>query len=874
MSTPILSTKLFVPRLRSRTIPRPRLIERLNDGLHGKLTLISASAGFGKTTLVCEWLAGCDRRVAWLSLDDGDNDPTRFLSYLIAALQSIEATIGSEVSGTLQSPQPPPVDLILTTLLNEIATFKENFVLVLDDYHVINTIEIDAALTFLLEHLPPQIHLVITTREDPQLPLARLRAQGQLNELRTADLRFDPLEAAAFLNQSMSLSLSDEEISALESRTEGWIVGLQLAAISMQGQDDVTGFIKSFTGSHRFVLDYLVEEVLEQQPKSVQTFLLRTSILDRLCGPLCDAVLDSVDSSEETLSYLEHANLFIVPLDNERCWYRYHHLFSDLLRHRLLRRMTSEPTEEGKGVSELHVRASIWYEENGFEIEAFGHAASANDVARAARLMKGEGMPLHFRGAMTSVLNWLESLPESVLNETPSLLVTYASVLTMAGRQINSIDEKLRTAEAALQDTESDDMSRDIVGNIAAIRAMLAVPQSRVETIISESRRALDNLHPDNLPVRTTATWTLGYAHQIQGDRAAARRAYSDAISISQTSGNLLIALAATTCLGQLQEVDNQLNLAAAAYRRALQLVGDPPWPTTCEAHLGLARVLYQWNDLDSAHNHARQCAHLASQLENVDTPVACGVFLARLNLALGDVDSAVTALTNAGQIAQHHFVHWITKVTEMHVFVLIRQGNLTAAEDLARTHDLPVSRARVALAQGDSSKALTLLEPFRRHVEEKDRPDELLEVMLLQALAEHAKGEEARAIRYLNEALTLAEPGGFVRIFVDEGAPMAALMGEAAKHAIAPDYIHQLQAAFGTVENNNTYYQDLDEPLSSRELEVLRLLATELNGPEIARELLVSLNTMRTHTKNIYTKLGVTNRRAAVRRAEELELL
>src|SRR5437016_5510313 len=364
MSTPILATKLYIPPPGPHVVQRPHLIARLNEGLHRKLTLISAPAGFGKTTLVSEWLAGGARPAAWLSLDEGDNDPARFLAYLVAALQTIVPDIGEGVSGVLQSPQPPPTASILTALLNEITTIPDNFVLVLDDYHVLDAKPIDQALTFLLEHLPPHMHLVIATREDPPLPLARLRAGGHLTEVRAVDLRFTPSEAAAFLNQVMGLNLEAQDIAALERRTEGWIAGLQLAAISLQGQQDATSFIRSFTGSHHFVLDYLLEEVLGQQSESLQTFLLRTSILDRLCGPLCDAVLmDPSVSGRETLEYLERANLFLVPLDNERSWYRYHQLFAELLRQRLNQITTSSTGDERDGVAELHSRASQWFED-------------------------------------------------------------------------------------------------------------------------------------------------------------------------------------------------------------------------------------------------------------------------------------------------------------------------------------------------------------------------------------------------------------------------------------------------------------------------------------------------------------------------------
>ncbi len=436
MPTPILATKLYVPPTQPSVVHRPRLTERPNEGLDRRLTLISAPAGFGKTTLLSEWVATLPRPAAWLSLDEGDNDPTRFLAYLVSALRTVAENIGEGVLGALESPQPPPTESVLTALLNEINTVPDDFALVLDDYHVVDSRPVDDALTFLLEHLPPRMHLIIAPREDPNLPLARLRARGQLTELRAADLRFTPSEAAEFLNQMMGLDLSEEDIAALETRTEGWIAGLQLAAISMRGREDATGFIESFTGSHHFVLDYLVEEVLGQQSESVQAFLLSTSILDHLCGPLCDAVLqDSSASGQETLEYLEHANLFLAPLDDERRWYRYHHLFAELLRQRLHQSATSSTGDERGSVAELHRRASIWYEDNGLKIEAFQHAAAANDVERAERLIEGEGAPLHFRGAGAPVLNWLESLPKTVLDARPSLWMTYASALMMTGQQ-------------------------------------------------------------------------------------------------------------------------------------------------------------------------------------------------------------------------------------------------------------------------------------------------------------------------------------------------------------------------------------------------------------------------------------------------------
>lgn len=887
MPTPILATKLYIPAPRPKVVLRPRLIERLNEGPHRKLTLISAPAGFGKTTLVSEWVAGCHRPVAWLSLDEGDNDPKRFLNYLVAALQTIAANIGRGVLGVLQSPQPPPTESILTALLNQIATVPDNFVLVLDDYHVIDSKPIDNALTFLLEHLPPRMRLVIATREDPDLPLARLRAGDQLTELRVTDLRFAPSEAAEFLNQVMGLSLSADDIAALETRTEGWIAGLQLAAISMQGQKDVTGFIKSFTGSHHFVMDYLVEEVLKQQSETVQTFLLRTSILDRLCGPLCDAVLlDLSAPGQETLTHLEQANLFIVPLDNERRWYRYHHLFADLLRQRLHHGASSSASSTGDermGVAELHIRASAWYENNGLDIEAFHHATAANDDERAERLIEGKGMPLHFRGAVAPVLNWLASLPTTVLDARPSLWTSYASVLLVTG-QTTGVEQKLQAAETALQGAELDDKTRDLVGRIAAIRATAAAGQGQVETIIAQSHRALEYLHPDNLAFRTSTTWKLGFAYQLQGNRAAASRAYTEVISIGQASGNVIFTLMATIGLGNLQEADNQLYLAAETYRRVLQLFGDQPLPFASEAYFGLARVSYEWNDLDAAQQHAQQSAELAKQIENTDRFVACEVFLARLKLAQGDAAGAAAILAKASQSArQHNFVYPIPEIPALQVLTLLRQGNLAAAAHLAQTHNLPISQARVDLAQGDPSTALAALGPLRREMEAKGWEDERLKVMVLQAVALHAHGEKDKAVQLLGDALALAEPGGFIRIFVDEGIPMAQLLSDAAAHGIMPDYTGRLLAVFeaeGQKREDKSYLpttppaQSLIEPLSQRELEVLHLIAEGLSNREIGERLFLALITVKGHNQRIFGKLQVQRRTEAVARARELGLL
>ncbi|HKQ08075.1 MAG TPA: LuxR C-terminal-related transcriptional regulator [Blastocatellia bacterium] len=884
MSAQILATKLYIPPPRPKAVLRPRLIERLNEGLHHKLTLISTPAGFGKTTLLSEWVAGCKPPVGWLSLDEGDNDPAQFLAYLAAALQAVAANIEKAVAGMLQSPQPPPTEAILTALLNEISAIPDGFVLILDDYHVIDAEAIDRALAFLVEHLPPQMHVVIATREDPQLPLARLRARGQLTELRVADLRFTPSEAAEFLNQTMGLKLSAEDVAALEARTEGWIAGLQLAAISLQGHKDAAGFIKSFTGSHHFVLDYLVEEVLQQQAESVQTFLLRTSILDRLCGPLCDAVLlERSGSGQQTLATLERANLFIIPLDNERRWYRYHHLFADLLRQRLHQSIASSPEDAERRINELHIRASRWFEENGLAIEAFHHAAAADDVERAQQLIAGDRIPQHLRGAVAAILDWLKSLPKTVLDARPWLWWRYASLLLVNG-QTAGVEEKLQAAEDALRGREAQEEDRNLVGLIAAARAVLALTRYKVDTMLAQSRRALEYLNPDMVISRATAYWTMGYAYLFSRDWAAARRALTEAISLSQASEDIFTAIIATVGLGNVEEAENQLGLAAATYRRVLQMAGDQPLQIIHEAHLGLARILYEWNDLDAAEQHGRQGLHFARQYDRViDRFILCEVFLARLQLARKDVAGAAAILAQASQsVRQPNFAHRAAEVAAAQVLTFLHQGNLVAAERLAETHQLPISQARVHLARGNAAAALAVLERLRQQAEARGWEDERLKVMVLQSVAYDVQGEQDKALQLLGDALALAEPGGFVRLFIDEGAPMAHLLAAAAR-GVMPEYVGKLLAVFETEKRKSEDQSSLppaspaqlgSEPLSRRELEVLRLIAQGLSNQEIGERLFLALITVKGHNQRIFSKLEVRNRTEAVARARELGLL
>ncbi|MAU12902.1 MAG: LuxR family transcriptional regulator [Anaerolineaceae bacterium] len=870
MSSQILATKLYIPASRLGSVPRPRLTERLNVSLHGNLTLISAPAGFGKTTLIAEWINAHEHPTAWLSLDEGDSDPNRFLIYIIAALQNIAPELGTGILNLLQAPQPPAIDTLLTPLLNEMAAIPHKAVLVLDDYHVLDSQEIDAAMAFLIDNQPPQLHLVITTREDPPLPLARLRARGQLTELRAADLRFRADEAAIFLNQAMGLALSSEDVEALEQRTEGWIVGLQLAALSMQGQQDTHQFIQSFTGSHHFVLDYLIEEVLNLQPSHIQDFLLKTSILDHMCGPLCDAILqDASQSGAATLESIRQANLFLIPLDNERRWYRYHHLFGDLLRKRLGQSTQIE-------VNMLHNRASAWYEANGFELEAFQHAIASNDIERAERLIESQGTPLYLRGIVKPILYWLESLPHHILDAHPSLWIAYASTLLLAG-QHTSVEQKLNEAENALQNVGLDDTVQDIMGRIASMRATLAVIQNDAEAMISHSNDALARLHPENLPSRIAAQWTLGYAYQLQGNHRLARNAYKEVLQFSESGEKSFYFIVATISLGQLQELDNQLHQASESYLSAIALSSEPSHPIASEAFLGLARINYQWNDLESAQEYGQQCHELLQRMEHTDTTASYKIFLAYLHLSKSDFTSASDDLDEAEAfVRQNNFMFRMPDIVEAQVRVLIHRGDLTTALQLAETHNLSISQARIYLAQENASRALQILVPFIQEAKERELQNEVLKGLVLQAVVYKALNQQDTALEVLDESLALAKHGGFIRIFVDEGMLMKELLSEAVAQKMSPTYSQKLLMAF---ESNSgaepsLASQALIDPLSERELEVLRLVAEGLSNREVSKRLFVALDTVKGHNRNIYQKLQVKRRTEAVARARELGLI
>jgi LuxR family maltose regulon positive regulatory protein len=891
---------------------RPRLTERLNQGLHRKLTLISAPAGFGKTTLVSEWVATDGLRVAWLSLDEGDNEPTRFLSYLVAALQTIAPNIGEGVLRALASPQPPPTEPLLTTLLNEITTIQESFVFVLDDYHIIEAKAIDRALTFLLEHLPPQMNLVITTREDPQLPLARLRARGQLTELRANDLRFTPAEAAGFLNQLMGLNLSARDIADLEARTEGWIAGLQLAAISMQGHKDTTGFIQAFTGSHHFVLDFLVEEVLEQQSEKVQKFLLFTSILDRLCGSLCETVLlEPVGSGQSTLEYIEHANLFIVPLDNERRWYRYHHLFGDLLRQRLYQDTASSTQAAGLEVAELHKRASTWYANNDLPAEAIHHALAAGDFALAAGLIELAWPAMDGRFQSATWLGWARLLPDEIVHTRPVLSVAYGWAL-LNGGELETAEQWLDLATRLLNNPVTamvivdEAQFRTLPASIATARAYQAQARGDVPGSVKYARQALDLLPADNHLRRGPAAALLGLAQWANGDLEAAHRALDEAMANFQKTGNLHFAISGTYGLADIRITQGRLREAIKTYTRVLQLVleqGEPLLRGTADLYLGLSDLYREQGDMEAATENLQHCEELGEQLALMGWHNRWCPVKARFKVTQGDLAGALDLLDEAVRHYRRTPVPDVRPLAALKARVWVAMGRLNEAQRWVQEQNLSVddslsymreaeyiTLARILIAEyqrepSDATiqKALRLLDRLRQAAEVGGRFGSVIEIGVLQALAHQSQGNLAPALVALESVLKLAEPEGYVRIFVDEGIPMAELLSEAAVRRIMPDYTGKLLAYFEAEKPKSkdkanlplvTSDRPLIEPLSPRELEVLQLMAQGLSNQEISERLFLALSTVKGHNRIIFAKLEVQRRTEAVARARELGLL
>jgi LuxR family maltose regulon positive regulatory protein len=946
MSTPILATKLYIPPSRPNAVVRQRLIERLNEGMHRKLTLISAPAGFGKTTLVASWIA--DRRsqapdhgapilpspsIAWLSLDEADNDPTRFLIYLVSALQTIAPAIGAGVLGALQSPQPPPPESTFTALLNGIAAIPDQFALILDDYHLVDAQPIDAALAFLIEHLPPQMHLVITTREDPQLPLARLRARDQLTELRAADLRFTPAEAAGFLKHAMGLDLAAEQVAALEARTEGWIAGLQLAALSMRGRDDIAQFVASFAGNNRYIVDYLVEEVLQQQPEHVRSFLLQTSILDRLSGPLCDAVIDEGRGTKDqsgaalvlrpsslVLDQLERANLFVVPLDDQRHWFRYHHLFAEVLAAHAQR-------EQPALVPILHQRASAWYADNGLPAEAIRHALAARDFARAAGLVELAWPAMDGSFQAATWLGWARSIPDVLVRDRPVLGVAYAWAL-LNGGELAAAEARLRDAErwlappAALADEPvivDATQFRALPASIATARAYMAQARGDTPATVRYGRQALDRLPADDHIRRGPAAALLGLAQWASGDLEAAYGALADAMAGFLLAGNLHFANSVTLGLADIRLAQGRLREAIGCYRQALQraqVQDEPPIRGTADLHLGLSELYLEQGELEAAAQHLLRGESLGEQAGLPDWRYRLRRTQARFKHAHGDLTSALELLDEAERhyfptplpdlrpLAAHRARIWLAQGRLPEAQRWAEQQGLSAGDDLSFLHEFAhLTLARVLLAEHARApggraiqEALRLLDRLQQAAQAAGRMGSAIEIGALQALAHQASGSHAPALATLERALRLAEPEGYVGVFTDLGPAMVRLLSVAAAQGITPGYVEKLLAAVPGSDNQPRRPGDAEpamsaekqispaaglpraesliEPLSERELEVLRLLAQGLSNGEIGARLFLALSTVKGHNRNIFDKLQVQRRTEAIARARELGLL
>ena len=906
----LLETKFYIPRSRRDLVPRPRLIERLDRGIALKLVLVSAPAGFGKTTLLAEWLAAGpaapagERLAAWLSLDRGDNDPASFWTYVIAALRTVASGVGESALAFLQAPRPPPIETVLTVLLNDLGATAAEIVLVLDDYHVIDAGDVQDGMAFLLDHLPAGLHVVMASRADPALPLARWRARGELAEIRAAGLRFTPDEAAAYLNEMMGLRLTARDVATLEGRTEGWIAALQLAALSMQGRDDVAGFIAGFAGDDRYVVDYLAEEVLQRQPDRVQAFLLQTSILGRLSGPLCDAVTGQ-GGGKAMLEALDRGNLFLVPLDDRRRWYRYHHLFADVLQARLL-------DEQPGQVPGLHRRASAWYQQNGEPSEAIGHALAGEDFGRAADLVELAIPAMRRTRQEATVHGWLEALPLGVLPDEvvrvrPVLSVHFAGAL-LSGGEFEGVEARLRDAERWLDATTArhegaparpaemvvadEEEYRRLPAEIEVYRSALALVRGDVPGTVRHARRALDLSPEEDHLIRASAAGFLGLASWASGDLEAGHSAYAECMAGLRRSGYIADIFGCAIAMADIRLVQGRLGGAMRTYEQALQRAAVQDGPVlrgTADMHVGMSEVYRERGDLAAATQQLLRSQELGEHIGLPQHPYRWRVAMARLREAEGDLGGALDLLNEAERLYVGDFFPNVRPVPALKARVWIAQGRLGEALGWAREQGLSadddlsylrefehITLARMLLARslGEPVHQVTrLLERLLLAAEEGGRTGRVIEILVLQALALRAPGHIPAALTCLERALTLAEPEGYVRVFVDEGPPIGSLLRAAGKQGTTRNYVRRLLAAVSQTRQDSPVRQALIDPLSERELDVLRLLGTELDGPAIARELMVSLNTVRTHTKNIYAKLAVTSRRAAVRRAAELDL-
>lgn len=916
-----LVTKLAIPPVRSDLVARPRLTNQLQFGIQRPLILIAAPAGFGKTTLLSTWLVHAPLRSVWVSLEQDDDDLTRFWSYVFTALERILPGSSASALVLLQGSapqQPPPIETALAVWINGLAALPHEAALILDDYHLITASAIHQSVTYLVDHLPHQLHLVIATRADPPLPLARLRTHGHLTEIRAADLQFTSEETTAFLTRTLGLHLSSEDIAALEARTEGWIAGLQLVGLSLRGRQDIPAFLKAFTGSQRYIIDYLTEEVLARQTEPVQAFLLQTAILERLQGSLCEAIIGEQGAEaggQAMLEQLEQANLFLVPLDDERRWYRYHQLFAEALRHRLQRRHPAL-------VPELHRRASVWYERQGLTHDAVHHTLAAADFAQAARLIEQIAELTAKRGELATLRAWLEALPAELLRSRAELCLWQGWLLALIG-QFDAAERLLQDLERRLHtDTASSPLTSAInsvgplrldegrnpiaySGRVAAIRAFIAFRGGNAQRTIELALQALAQL-PDDQTARGLVAWYLGIAYLLNGDLAAGADALNQARMISQAAGNSYAAFMAIFELAQLQaRQGGHLHEADQSYRQALALVAERGelLAAAGPAYVGRGELQYEWNNLDTASRYLQEGIEKCQQTGNIAILLLGYIMLARVKQAQGDAESAYSLMQNIEQILQTQYLppHNVALLAAWHTRLALAQGDFARAfrwvqeRQLRADDELSPRREReyltlahVLIAQQRPDEALPMLGQLLHLAEAQERMGSVIEILMLQAEALHASGEVNQAIERLSRALLLAEPEGYIRLFVDEGVPMARLLAHLhsrrrndqpgsvgyREKLLALLRAHDEDVSHPAVAIASSGMYPPGEPLSERELEVLRLITAGYSNREIADRLVIAVSTVKWYINAIYAKLQVESRTKAIAKARELNIV
>ncbi len=884
MTATLLRTKLSAPATRPQLVPRPRLFTMLNAGLKTKLTLVSAPPGFGKTTLVGEWARQCACPVAWLSLDDADNDPARFLAYLTAAIQTVQPGFGNELLGMLLSPEPPSHEITLADFVNEITNLPTDLVIVLDDYHIIEQPPVQDTIRFILDNLPPGLHLVIATRADPPWPLARLRSRNELIELRAKDLRFTEEEAIHFFNRAMGLDLSKEIIRDLDRHTEGWIAGLQLSAISMKGRNDIPAFVKAFTGSNRFIFDYLMEEVLQRQSPLVTEFLLKTSFLDQLTAPLCDFILERADS-RDLLRQIEQSNLFLIPLDQDRRWYRYHKLFADLLQSHLGQQYIEE-------IPPLQNRASEWYEQNERLAEAVAHALAAGNQDRVATLIEKYTPTMIYQRDLHTLLDWIGTLPETLIRSRPWLCLASAWVNVHLSRleQVDTYLDAARKASAILE----EEARKHVTGFICAIDAYAAGQRGDLGRGKELAQQAL-LLLPENDRIRSWAAMNIAFSLRRAGDLTAAEHAFSKALDIIEEVGDEHNHLHALAGLATIQASRGHLHQAADSYRTVLQLADQLTqqnlwYPITGDIHTALSTILREWNDLAGALHQAQIGMEISERWGQLDFLLFGYREVAFILQAMGNTDGANKIIEKMGLfekdlpewprclIGADKAELWLQQGERKKASAWLKECRLRASDEITfHNAEVYTTVARLLIAEKQYGDALVLLDKLVNVTEPVGSVRRIIALLVMQVMALQGKGKPDSALAMLEKALDLAEPGGYIRSFTSNRELLEPLQ-QAASRGIHLSYVGKLLAIMKAPHDKPSMPMANDgewiEPLSRREVEILQLLSTGLSNEEIASTLVIAVVTVKKHLNNIYGKLNVHSRIAAVAKAQKLRVI